>query len=61
MYIDRQMIVEGFMLMNQGKNIPLAAKGPIEELVKGCQTLEELRALEKQKTEELAYSMIKIR
>lgn len=33
------------MLMSQGKNIPLAAKGPIEELVKGCQTLEELRTL----------------
>ena len=47
--------------MSQGKNVPLAAKGAIEELVKGCKTLEELRELERQKTEELADKIMKMR
>ena len=47
--------------MSQGKNIPLAAKSTIEELVKNCHTLEQLRELEKQKAEELAKKIISMR
>jgi hypothetical protein len=31
--------------MNQGKNVSLNAKGVIDELVKGCESLEKLKEL----------------
>lgn len=47
--------------MSQGKNVPLQTKGSIQELVKNCQSLEQLRELEKAKVEEFAQNILKSR
>jgi hypothetical protein len=37
------MIVEAFILMNQGKTLSIALKGAIDEAVKNCESLEKLK------------------
>lgn len=48
-------------MMNQNKNVPLQIKTSIDTLVSECFTLEELKDLERKKTEELAKDIIRIR
>jgi hypothetical protein len=47
--------------MNQNKIVPLQIKSSIDGLVNDCATLDELKDLERKKTEELAKDVIRVR
>ena len=49
------------MLMAQGKAVPLATKSTIDQLVEQCDSLEQLRELERSRMEELAKGIIQLR
>ena len=47
--------------MNQNKAVSLQIKTSIDGMVSECATLEELKDLERRKTEELAKDIIRVR
>lgn len=54
-------VVEGFLLMNQNKPVPLQMKADIDGMVSECASLEELKELERKKTEAMAMDIIRVR